>query len=142
MQLRCGCALPASRMSASICCRRQPPTCASMGRASTRPLWWRRWRRVALEYRTQAEVAAYGVGSLVAYVVQQERAATWMPFSRPPYPARLKPYFGTEGANRFALLNDQRRFIRSWIGRQHVYALARREIANRRAAAFAAEGLA
>ena len=99
--------------------------------------------RVALEYRTPAEVAAYGVGSLVAYVVQQERAATWMPFSRPPHPARLKPYFGTgrrQPASR--VLNDQRRFIRSWISRQHVYALARREIANRRAAAFAAEGLA
>jgi hypothetical protein len=40
------------------------------------------------------------------------------------------------------VLNDQRRFLRSWIGRQHVYALARREIAERRAAAFAAEGLA
>src|SRR5690606_32349746 len=35
---------------------------------------------VALEYRTQVEVAAYAVDSLVAYVVQQERAATWMPF--------------------------------------------------------------
>ena len=99
-------------------------------------------RRVALEYRTQGEVAAYGVDSLVAYVVQQERAATWMPFGRPPRPARLKPYFGPEGANRFAVLNDQRRFIRSWISRQHVYALARRQIAERRAAAFAAEGLA
>jgi hypothetical protein len=97
---------------------------------------------VALERRSQGEVAAYGVDSLVAYVVQQERAATWMPFGRPPRPARLKPYFGPEGTNRFALLNDQRRFIRSWINRQHVYALARREIAKLRAAAFAAEGLA
>jgi hypothetical protein len=97
---------------------------------------------VALEYRTQTEVAAYGVDSLVAYVVQQERAANWMPLGRPPRLARLKPYFGPEGANRFALLNDQRRFIRSWISRQHVYALARQEISERRAAAFAAEGLA
>ena len=96
---------------------------------------------IALAYRTQGEVAAYGVDSLVAYVVQQERAAR-MPFGRPPRPARLKPYFGPEGANRFAVLNDQRRFLRSWISRQHVYALARREIAARRAAAFAAEGLA
>jgi hypothetical protein len=97
---------------------------------------------VALEYRTQDEVAGYGVGRLVDHVVRQERAATWMPFGRPPRPARLKPYFGQEGANRFAVLNDQRRFLRSWISRQHVYALACREIAARRAAAFAAEGLA
>ena len=97
---------------------------------------------VALEYRTAGEVAGYGVDRLVDHVVRQERAATWMPFGRPPRPARLKPYFGLEGANRFAVLNDQRRFLRSWISRQHVYALARREIAERRAAAFAAEGLA
>jgi hypothetical protein len=97
---------------------------------------------VALEYRTQGEVAGYGVDRLVDHVVRQERAATWIPFGRPPRPARLKPYFGVEGANRFAVLNDQRRFLRSWISRQHVYALARREIAERRAAAFAAEGLA
>jgi hypothetical protein len=97
---------------------------------------------VALAYRTQGEVAAYGVDSLVAHVVQRERAATWMPFGRPARPSRLKPYFGPEGANRFALLNDQRHFVRSWISRQHVYALARRQIAVRRAAAFAAEGLA
>jgi hypothetical protein len=97
---------------------------------------------VALEYRTQGEVAGYGVDRLVDHVVRQERAATWMPFGRPPRPARLKPYFGVEGANRFAVLNDQRRFLRSWISRQHVFALARREIAERRAAAFAAEGLA
>ena len=97
---------------------------------------------VALEYRTQGEVAGYGVDRLVDHVVRQERAATWMPFGRPPRHARLAPHFGTEGANRFAVLNDQRRFLRSWISRQHVYALARREIAARRAAAFAAEGLA
>jgi hypothetical protein len=97
---------------------------------------------VALEYRTHGEVASYGVDRLVDHVVRQERAATWMPFGRPPRPARLAPHFGTEGANRFAVLNDQRRFLRSWISRQHVYALARREIAARRAAAFAAEGLA
>jgi hypothetical protein len=97
---------------------------------------------VALEYRTQVEVAAYGVDRLVDHVVRQARAATWIPSGRPPRPARLKPYFGLEGANRFAVLNDQRRFLRSWISRQHVYALARREIAERRTAAFAAEGLA
>jgi hypothetical protein len=97
---------------------------------------------VAAEHRSSAEVAGYGVDRLVDHVVRQERAATWMPFGRPPRPARLKPYFGLEGTNRFAVLNDQRRFLRSWISRQHVYARARREIAERRAAAFAAEGLA
>jgi hypothetical protein len=97
---------------------------------------------VALEFRTQGEVAGYGVDRLVDHVVRQGRAAIWIPFGRPPRPARLTPYFGPEGANRFAVLNDQRRFLRSWISRQHGYALARREIATRRAAAFAAEGLA
>lgn len=97
---------------------------------------------VAHEFRDRGEVAGYGVASMVDWVAQQERSATWMPFSRPARPARLAPYFGTEGANQFAEINDQRRFLRSWISRQHVYALARREIAARRAAAFAAEGLA
>jgi hypothetical protein len=97
---------------------------------------------VASEHRSRAEVAGYGVDRLVDHVVRRERAAPCMPFGRPPRLARLKPYFGLEGANRFAVLNDQRRFLRSWISRQHVYALARREIAERRAAAFAAEGLA
>ena len=97
---------------------------------------------VALEFRTQGEVAGYGVDRLVDHVVRQERAATWMPFGRPPRLARLAPHFGTQGANRFAVLNDQRRLLHSWISRQHVYALARREIAARRAAAFVAEGLA
>jgi hypothetical protein len=97
---------------------------------------------VACEHRSRAEVTGYGVDRLVDHVVQQERAATWMPFGRPPRPARLKPYFGLKGANRFAALNDQRRFLRSWISRQHVHALARRQIVERRAAAFAAEGLA
>ena len=106
------------------------------------PPWSRPWRPSRSEHRSRAEVAGYGVDRLVDHVVRQERAATWMPFGRPPRPARLKPYFGLEGANRFAVLNDQRRFLRSWISRQHVYALARREIAERRAAAFAAEGLA
>jgi hypothetical protein len=97
---------------------------------------------VAKEHRGSAEVAGYGIERLVDHVVRQKRAAAWTAFGRPPHPARLTPYFGPEGANRFAVLNDQRRFLRSWISRQHVYALARREIAERRAAAFAAEGLA
>ena len=97
---------------------------------------------IALEYRTQGEVATYGVDRLVAYVVQQERAATWMPFGRPPRPARLKPYFGPEGSSLLGEFRKQKAFLRGWMSRQHVYALARREIANRRAAAFAAEGLA
>jgi hypothetical protein len=97
---------------------------------------------VAREFRSHGEVASYGVDRLVDHVVRQERGASWMPFGRPPRPARLKPYFGLEGANRFAVLNDQRRFLRCWISRQHVYALARRETAERRKAAFEAAGLA
>jgi hypothetical protein len=40
------------------------------------------------------------------------------------------------------VVNDQRRFLRDWIARQHLYAIARRELADLRSAAFAAEGLA
>ena len=61
---------------------------------------------------------------------------------RPPRPARLKPYFGPEGSSLLGELRKQKAFLRGWISRQHVHALARRQIAERRAAAFAAEGLA
>jgi hypothetical protein len=97
---------------------------------------------VAREFRSPGDVAGYGVDRLVEHVVRQERAATWMPFDRPPRPARLAPYFGTEGTNMFAEIGDQRRFLRSWINRQHLFAVARREIATLRGTAFAAEGLA
>ena len=97
---------------------------------------------VAHEFRDRGEVAGYGVDRMVDHVARQERSATWTPFSRPAKPARLAPYFGTEGTNQFAVINDQKRYLRGWIDRQHVYTLARREIADRRAAAFAAEGLA
>jgi hypothetical protein len=40
------------------------------------------------------------------------------------------------------VISDQRRFLRSWLDRNHLLAMARREIAARRNAAFAAEGLA
>ena len=84
---------------------------------------------VAHEFRDRGEVAGYGVDRMVDHVARQERSATWMPFSRPATPARLAPYFGTEGTNQFAVINDQKRYLRGWIGRQHVYTLARREIA-------------
>ena len=72
----------------------------------------------------------------------QARSAAWRPFGRPPSHARLPPYWGEEGANRFRVANDQRRFLREWVKRQHLYAVARRELAALRSAAFAAEGLA
>jgi len=97
---------------------------------------------VACEHRSRAEVSGYGVDSMVDYVVRQERAATWMPFGRPPRHARLAPCFGEEGASLLDELRKQKNFLRGWISRQHVYTLARREIATLRAAAFAAEGLA
>jgi hypothetical protein len=97
---------------------------------------------VAREYRSQAEVTGYGVDRLVDHVVRQERAATWIPFGRAASQAMLPPYFGTEGTNLFAVISDQRRFLRSWLDRNHLLAMARREIAARRKAAFAAEGLA
>jgi hypothetical protein len=87
-------------------------------------------------------VAGYGVDRLVDHVVRQERAATWMPFGRPPRHARLAPCFGGEGASLLGELRNQKNFLRGWISRQHVYTLARREIATLRAAAFAEAGLA
>jgi hypothetical protein len=98
--------------------------------------------RVALEYRTTAEVASYGTARLVDYVVRQERAATWTPFGRAAPQAMLPPHFGLEADNRFREVNNQRRTIRSWLREQHLFALARREFAARRQAAFIAEGLA
>lgn len=97
---------------------------------------------VALEYRTQGEVAGYGVDRLVDHVVRQERAATWMPFGRAAPKAVLPPYFGEEAPNLFREVNRQKHFLRDWLHRNYHYAIARREIAARRAAAFAAEGLA
>ena len=63
-----------------------------------------------------------------------------MPFGRPPRHARLAPCFGEEGSSLLAELRKQKNFLRGWISRQHLYTLARREIAALRAAAFAAEG--
>jgi hypothetical protein len=42
----------------------------------------------------------------------------------------------------FAVIGDQRRALRSWLRRNHLFAQARREIAVRRNAEFAAAGLA
>ena len=97
---------------------------------------------VAREYRSDAEVAAYAVDRLVDHVAQRERAATWSPFGRSASPGRLPPYFGTEGTNIFAVIGDQRRALCSWLHRNHLFAQARREIAARRKAEFAAAGLA
>jgi hypothetical protein len=97
---------------------------------------------VAREFRTPSEIAGYGVDRMVEHVVKQERAATWMPFNRPPPPARLPPYFGEEAANLFREVNRQRHFLRDWLQRNFLYAIARHEIAARRAAAFAEAGLA
>jgi hypothetical protein len=93
---------------------------------------------VAREYRTQTQVDSYAVDRLVDHVVRQERAATWMPFGRAAPVAVLPAYFGDEGVNFFAAIGDQRRFLRAWIRRNHLYAIARREIARRRKIAFAA----
>ena len=97
---------------------------------------------VACEHRSQTEVAAYGVDSIVDYVVRQERAATWMPFGRPAPQGILPPYFGGEAANLFREVNRQKHFLRDWLRRNYLYAIARHEIACRRAAAFEAAGLA
>jgi hypothetical protein len=97
---------------------------------------------VACEHRSRAEVADYGVDRLVDHVVKQEKAATWSPFGRPAPKAILPPYFGEEAANLFREVNRQRHFLRDWLQRNCLYAIARHEIASRRAAAFAAAGLA
>ena len=97
---------------------------------------------VACEHRSRAEVAGYGVDSLVDYVVSKERAATWMPFGRPAPKGILPPYFGDEAPNLFREVNRQRHFLRDWLRRHHLYAIARHAIAARREAAFAEAGLA
>jgi hypothetical protein len=97
---------------------------------------------VALEHRSRLEVAGYGVDRLVEYVVRQERAASWMLFGRRAHEGILPPYFGEEAPNLFREANRQRHFLRDWLQRNCMYAIARREIASRRAAAFAAAGLA
>ncbi len=99
--------------------------------------------RVALEYRSPVEVASYGIDRLVDYIVGQERAARYVPFGRrSAQDAVLPPYFGQEAENRFREVNNQRRTVVDWIRRNYRFALARMEIAARRQAAFAAEGLA
>jgi hypothetical protein len=97
---------------------------------------------VASEHRSRAEVAGYGVDRLVDHVVRQERAAIWMPFGRPDSKGILPPYFGNEAPNLFREANRQRHFLKDWLRRNYLYAIARHEIASRRAAAFAAAGLA
>jgi hypothetical protein len=96
---------------------------------------------VACEHRSRAEVAGYGVDRLVDHVVRQECAAAWMLFGRPAK-GILSPYFGEEAPNLFREANRQRRFLKDWLRRNYLYAIARHEIASRRAAAFAAAGLA
>ena len=96
---------------------------------------------VARTYRSHVEVAGYGVDRLVDHVVRQERAATYVPFGRPPRPAVLPPHFGTEADNRFREANNQRRAVKDWLRRNHLFILARHEIARRRNVEFAAAGL-
>lgn len=97
---------------------------------------------VACELRGRTEVAGYGVDRMVDHVVRQKRATTWMPFTRPAPKAILSPYFDGEAANLFREVNRQKHFLRDWLRRNHLYAIARHEIASRRAAAFEAAGLA
>jgi hypothetical protein len=97
---------------------------------------------VACEHRSRAEVTGYGLDRLVDHVVKQEKAATWSPFGQPAPKAILPPYFGEEAANLFREVNRQRHFLRDWLRRNCLYAIARHEIAARRAAAFAEAGLA
>jgi hypothetical protein len=97
---------------------------------------------VASEHRSRAEVAAYGVDAMVNYVVRKERSATWMPFGRPAPKAILPPCFGNEAPNLFREVNRQRQFLRDWLRRHHLYAIARHAIVVRREAAFAEAGLA
>jgi hypothetical protein len=97
---------------------------------------------VACEHRSRAEVASYGVDRLVDHVVRKEYAATWVPFGRRAPKGILPPYFGDEAANLFREANRQRHFLKDWLRRNYLYAIARHEIASRGAAAFAAAGLA
>lgn len=95
---------------------------------------------VAAEHRSRSEVAAYGVDRLVDHVVRRKRVASSM--SRKVPDRTLPPYFGDEATNLFREANRQRSFLRDWLRRNCLRAVARHEIASRRAAAFAAAGLA
>jgi hypothetical protein len=95
---------------------------------------------VAGEHRSCSDVAAYGVDRLVDHVVRRKRAAGTM--SRKVPDRTLPPCFGDEASNLFREANRQRFFLRDWLCRNHLRAVARQEIAARRAAAFAAAGLA
>jgi hypothetical protein len=97
---------------------------------------------VSSEHRSPVEVAGYGVVRLVDHVVRRERAASSIPFGRPAPKSTLPPYFGEEAANRFCETNRLRHFLKDWLHCNHLRAVARRKIASRRAAAFAAAGLA
>jgi hypothetical protein len=54
----------------------------------------------------------------------------------------LPPHFGLEDPNRWATIAAQRDAIATWLSRNCLVALARREIRARRREAFAAEGFA
>jgi hypothetical protein len=97
---------------------------------------------VAAEHRSSAEVAGYGIDRLVDHVVRQRRAASSIPFGRPAPDGTLPPYFGAEAPNRFREANRQRYFLKDWLRRNYLCAVARHEVASRSAAAFAAAGLA
>jgi hypothetical protein len=78
---------------------------------------------------------------MVDYVVNQEALDAGKSHRQTAPKGILPPYFGREAENRFREVNRQRAFLRGWLHQNWTFAIARREIADRRAAAFAAAGL-
>jgi hypothetical protein len=95
---------------------------------------------IALAHRNRIEVSGYGVDRLVDHLVGRARAAGWRPRRRNAAEAVLPSWFGGDAENRFREVNRQRQFLRDWLGRNLEHAVARREIAARREAAFASAG--
>ncbi len=96
---------------------------------------------IAHEHRSRVEVTGYGIDRLVDFVVERARSTDWKPRGRMAQDAVLPPWFGDEAENRFREVNRQRQHLQNWLRRNCTFAMARREIAARREAAFAAAGL-
>ena len=139
---RCAPASPASCMSASTCCRLPAPTCASMARTSIRLRWSRRWRPSPAS--TAAAPKSQAMASTAWSITSSGRSAP-QPGCRSAGRRRrpsCRPTSATRPPNLFREVNRQRHFLRDWLRRNHLYAIARHAIAARREAAFAEAGLA
>ena len=97
---------------------------------------------VAAEHRSSAEVAGYGVDRLVDHVVRQDARQPGCRSGDRRRRACCRPTSARKAPNRFREANRQRLFLKDWLRRNYLCAVARHEIASRSATAFAAAGLA